>query len=275
MKKIVIPVDRLKKLYLDQHLSTFEIAQLFNCNRQTIANKLKLFDIPRHSPSKARIKYDIRKDFNGSLEEKAYLLSFRLGDLNVYKPFYQTSETIVIRCHTTNIVQVNLIEELFNNYGRITTSKGKHGYTINCYLNMSFDFLLPKSDFVEEWIGKSQSTSLAFIAGYIDAEGTFQINQGRGRFVLSVCDKNILYWIHNRLIEYNIKSIYKRVSEKGTKSIGKYVFSNDVWRININESNSLFEFIKMIIPFLKHEKRVADMQIVGANIINRKKRGTI
>lgn len=272
---ILIPGDELKALYLDKHLSTYEIALHFNCNRQTITNKLKTFNIPRHSPSKARIKYNMRKNFNGSLEEKAYLLGFRLGDLNVYKPSYKTSETIVIRCHTTNIVQVNLMEMLFKDYGRITTSKGVHGYTINCYLNMSFDFLLPKGDFVDEWIEKSESTSLAFIAGYIDAEGTFQLNQGRGRFALSVCDKNILYWIHTRLIQYNIKSIYKKVADKGTKSIGKYNFSNDVWRININEANSLIEFIKIINPFLKHEKRIADMQVVSENIMDRKKRGTI
>lgn len=251
-----------------------EIASKYGCNRQTITNYLKKYDIPLKTKAQAQIRYTNRQSFNGSLEEKAYLIGFRLGDLNVYKPS-KYSETVVIRCHTTSFAQVILIKELFSKYGRVKTARGKYGYTINCFVDLSFDFLLHKQDSIEEWITLSPSTSLAFMAGYIDAEGTFQINQGRARFALSTCDKNILYWIHTFLISLGIKSIYKKINNKGDKSIGKYLFNFDVWRVNVNDSISISKLIFLIGPLLRHKKRLDDLGKAKYNIETRKTKAKI
>ena len=269
-----ISTRQLKNLYIQEKLSTIKIASIFHCTHSTITNKLIKAQIPLRSPSDARVKFRVRKDFRGSLEEKAYLLGFRLGDLNVYKRS-NASETLVTRCHSTSTTQVNLIKKVFQKYGKITVSEGKHGYTINCFLNLSFSFLLLKNDLIEEWIKQSQKMFLAFIGGYLDAEGTFQINQGRGRFAVSTCDKRILNDINIFLQKRGIISICKKISDKGTNSIGDYMFSNDVWRININEANSLYNFIMMIKPYIHHEKRKKDMLLVLKNIQSRKNRGTI
>lgn len=266
--KIIVSEEKLKDLYLSKRLSTYQIGQIFHCNRQTISNNLTRFGIRKHSQSQARIKYHVRRDFNGSLEEKAYLLGFRLGDLNVYKPSVN-SETIIIRCHSTAFEQRKLIQSLFKKYGRVTVSKSIYGENINCFLNISFDFLLDKKDEIPAWVLQTKQTQLAFIAGYIDAEGTFQINQGRGRFALSSCDKMILSQIHNLLKSFDIVSIYRKIANKGEKSIGRYNFSNDVWRININTLHSLNIVISLLRPFLKHEKRLRDMLIVLQNLKQR------
>jgi len=269
-----IPVDELRELYLTQNLSTYKISLLYNCNRQTISNYLTIHNIPHKTKAQAQLRYYNRNVFDGSLEDKAYLIGFRLGDLNVYKP-KGSSETIVARCHSTSIDQVILIEEIFSRYGKVKVSESDNGYTINCYLNLSFEFLLEKQDIITEWITLSDLTMWAFIAGYIDAEGCFQINQGRGRFAVTACDKNILSAIHIFLVKFGLTSIYRKVANQGEKSIGNYLFSNDVWRININEANSLCQFIHMITPYIKHRKRLKDMNIVLKNIMLRNRKGTI
>lgn len=268
MQKINIPIDQLKRLYVEQNLSTIKIADLLRCNRQTVSNYLKIHKIIPRSPSQARIRYHVRKDFNGSLVEKAYLIGFRLGDLNVYTTS-SVSETIVVRTHTTNLIQVNLLDELFKKYGKVTVSKSLYGYNINCFLNRTFNFLLTKNDAVEEWISDVQSSTMAFIAGYIDAEGCFQINQGRGRFCLAACDRNILCWIKNSLERQNINTKLTLITVKGSKSVDKYLMNNDVWRVSVNDRVSLFKLIGLLRPYLRHEKRISDMNAVLRNLESR------
>lgn len=77
-----IPKDILTRLYWRKQLSTLEIAELFNCNKETIRKRLMEFDIVRKSASIARMRYK-KYNFSGDLIEKAYLIGFRLGDLNV------------------------------------------------------------------------------------------------------------------------------------------------------------------------------------------------
>lgn len=272
--RITIPEKKLEELYLIKRLSTREIGLVFKCNRQTISNNLERLGIKKHSPAEARIRYHIRQDFNGSTEEKAYLVGFRLGDLNVYVPSSH-SETIVARCHSTTKEQRSLMESLFGKYGKVTVSSSIYGENINCFLNTSFLFLLPKEDKVPSWVYRTKATMLAFIAGYVDAEGTFQINQERGRFALSTCDKLLLEQIHTFLLKYGILSVYKKAANRGDRSIGKYKFSNDVWRININQAHSLEKFIKLVKLYIKHEKRKRDMFTVLQNIAIRKEKGSI
>ena len=269
--KVEIPKDLLTKLYIEEFKSASSIAKIFNCNRMTILARIKELQIPLKSSSIARMKY--RKfNFSEDLIEKAYLIGFRLGDLNVYQT-NANSDLIVVRCNTTTREQIELMQRMFSKYGHVTLSKGKYSTNINCYLNRSFLFLLPNAKNVPSWIEENENTAAAFIAGYIDAEGTFQINQGRGRFAMSAYDKEILYWIHQWLKKYNIVSYHKKITNKGTKSIGRYVFKEDVWRLNVNDSLSLISFINIVNTHIKHDKRKSDMFAVKNNLESRNAKG--
>jgi hypothetical protein len=272
-RKITIPKKVLEQLYLNGYKSPTTIAKLFNCNRMTIQARIRELNIPFRSPSIARMRYR-KYDFSGDLIEKAYLIGFRLGDLNVYQTS-SLSELIVARCNTTNFAQIELIKSLFSKYGTVTVSTGEYSSNINCYLNKSFLFLLNSKKIVPLWIEKNEKTVIAFIAGYVDAEGTFQINQGRGRFALATCDREILWWIHMQLKRFNILGIYKKIAEKGSRSIGNYFFKEDVWRLNINELSSLLIFINILKSYLKHEKRISDMNVVLDNLEFRKEKRSI
>lgn len=187
---INIPKELLKQLYCEQKLSSKVIARQLSCNATTICNYLRRYDLSIRDPKEAhrlqvftkfpgRILY-LKQDFNGGSPLKAYLVGFRLGDLYVTKVSQGLyCKTIQINCRTTPPVQLELFRKLFSGYGHIYECKpDKHGaLSLVCYVNRSFDFLLPKQDSVETWIQADPECSAAFAAGYIDAEGSFHLTR--------------------------------------------------------------------------------------------------
>ena len=262
----------MRELYLVKNWTPRKIGLRFNCDGVTVRNRLKELKIPFKTKSSAQTKYP-RYDFDGTEAERAYMLGFRYGDLNVYKPKGK-SETIVVRCHTTHVVQEDLFKKIFSQYGTITVSRNSRSMHMNCYLNSSFDFLLQKyNDLERTWLSKSKNRMWAFIAGYIDAEGTFGIYEGRGRFKVDAYDVLILKDTHTFLVHNGIRSIMRIIVRKGQPGNGSY-WNNDVWRINVNESNSLAVLITNLLPFLTHKKRVQDAHAVLKNVLKRQANGT-
>lgn len=273
-RKIEIDKEKLSVLYHQEMLSPYRIANVFNCSFSTITNRLKEYGIRLKTKSQAQMVYP-KQDFDGNLAEKAYLIGFRLGDLNAYKT-NPNAETIIVRCNTTSQNQIKLIKDLFGKYGHVTVCNSKDNKrNINCFLNNSFDFLLEKKDTVAYWIKKSNNASIAFAAGYIDAEGSFLIDQEKGRFKVDSYDKNIIFWLCDWLKANRIEAKILIVGRKGEKRQDGSRFNFDLWRINVNEARSLYKFIKMIIPNLRHKKRLKDAEKVLKNINKRKENRTI
>lgn len=269
--KITIPKNELVKLYIKGNQSPYSIAKLYGCSFSTITNRIREYGIPFKSHSVARIKYK-KQRFRGRDEEKAYMIGFRLGDLNVYSKS-QHSEVIVVRTHTTKLDQVNVMKRLFAKYGRVTISRSRHrSFHINCFLDSSFSFLLPKEDVVREWI-KKRSTFSAFVAGYTDAEGSFGINQGKARFKIDSYDYGILLRIHTWLLDRGIPNKFWCIGRAGEMRPEGYRWNKDIWRLTINRAEAIKKFCSFIENFLLHKKRIGDMKICLRNIkIRAKKR---
>jgi hypothetical protein len=198
------------------------------------------------------------------------MIGFRIGDLNVYRPS-DKSQTIVVRCHTTQIDQINVIESLFEGFGGITTSLNSGHYHINCFLNNSFDFLLSKKVDAWRWLTKNDELVVCFIAGYVDAEANFILNQGRARFKIDSYDVEILTFMSKWLISKGIMTRFRRIYKKGDIWNGKFPLNKDLWRLNINDMVSLLKFIVMLLPFIRHKKRASDMKMCLKNIEKRQK----
>lgn len=269
MPRLKIPVgkEELETLYLKKFLALDKIASHFNCNRETIRNRLKDFGIPKKSSSAARMRYK-KFNFSGDKTEKAYLIGFRLGDLNVYRTS-KDSELIVARCNTTQSVQIQLMRQLFDKYGKVTISKGHYSTNINCYLNTSFDFLLPKYTNVSPLIGEDNEAGAAFIAGYTDAEGNFLLNQAKARFKIDSYDVEILEWITNWLKNQGVRVKFRQIGKEGGLRSNGTRFKHDLWRLNVNETMSLLKFIRMIKSFSKHPNRLRHMEVCEENIKKR------
>lgn len=271
--KILIPEAELRHLYEDERLSPAKIAQKFNCTSITIRSRLIEAGIPLKTKSAAQTKYP-KYDFDGTDLEKAYILGFRYGDLNVYQPA-GASETIVVRSHSTHLVQGDLFKRLFERYGTITVHANERSTQMNCYLNSSFSFLLNKYPReMRSWLSSNEAFLWAFAAGYSDAEGTFGLNQGKGRYKIDSYDFEILSDIHSLLARNDIRTTFRVIAKKGENDYG-WIWKEDLWRLSVNEAGSLERLISNLKPFSLHKKRVKDANMVLQNIATRRHNGTI
>lgn len=271
---ISISQKKLKELYVDKQLSSYEIGKKFRCSDATIRNKLRDAGIELRSGGRKKFKYK-KVSFDGNDVTKAYMFGFRIGDLNVYRPS-DNSRIVVVRCHTTIFNQIRVMRELFGKYGKARLSKTKSGsYYVNVYLDRSFDFLMDKSA-IPDWIREGDSAvKWAFIAGYVDAEGSFKINQRRGRFKMDTYDHFILKWINDFLQNEKINGKFRQLCKEGEFKYAAYRWKKDLWRLDVNAAPDLERFINGMMPYLLHKDRVKDANIVLENINERRKRGTI
>jgi hypothetical protein len=271
--KIHIPKRELERLYIRKRLSPATIGARYGCTSITVRNRLIEAGIPLKTKSVAQNKY-AKRDFDGSDTAKAYMLGFKYGDLNVYMPT-GGSQTVIARCHTTQGAQEKVFIRIFDRYGTITASRNSRSVHLNCYLNTSFKFLMGKYPAaMRRWLSSSETLLWAFAAGYIDAEGAFGLNQGKGRFKIDAYDRAILADIHRLFLRAGIRSKFRVIAKKGENDYG-WIWKQDVWRVSVNEAQSLEKLVRFLKPLLLHEKRIADARIVKRNILERRKHGTI
>lgn len=248
----------LEKLYLIQGLSSRKIAKIYKCAYSYVDSKTRKYGFPIKTLAGAHIKTN-RKTFSGDLRDKAYLVGFRIGDLRVRK-MYKNSETICIDCASTKPKQIELIRDLFEKYGHIWISKptklGK--IQIEAHLDLSFSFLLPKFKEFPLWAIKHREAFLHILAGFIDAEGCFYINnRNQAGFSVGNYNKVILDQINNYLIkQYGYKTRLILGVRKGYTGKDGYPHRADYWMLSITKKKDLQSFTNLIMSYLKHEDRI-------------------
>lgn len=270
--RIDVPKDELIKLYYGQKKSKYELARVFGCSCTTILQRMREYNLENLPRSVIQTKY-FKKDFSGTETDKAYMIGFRLGDLNVYQP-HKKSSIIVVRCHTTQTVQVTVMQRLFEKYGKVYVSHNKKtgSYHINCYLNMSFAFLLPKSPQAPSWIVSDHRFEAAFAAGYIDAEANIGVYDGRARLKIDSYDRGIIFWFFNWMQRNKIHCPQPiRIGKKNQvyHATKGYKYNKDLWRIRVSDVDALEVLFLHIMPHIKHEKRKHDIEKCLNNIYTR------
>jgi len=267
LRRINLTKDKLKSLYIDKKLPLNKIAEIYKCCPPVILDKMRKYGIPRRTISETSTRH-LKKDFNGNSVEKSYLIGFRLGDLRVRKDH----NLIGIGCGTTKLVQIQLIRALFSPYGPIwITKKDKNGALhIDCSLNPSFRFLLPKHNSIPKWILRNKKNFFCFLAGYTDAEGNIMISQGRARFRIRSYDKRILKDIHGKLRKLGIKSLFGLDKKAGIDKRG-VIRREDCWKVIVNERESLSKLFRFLKHLIKHKKRENDLLKAEKNVILRLK----
>ena len=261
-----IQKDKLRDYYFSQKLSVHKLAKIYNCSPKTISNRLKHYGFKARPFGRTFVihhKYP-KKDFSGNLIEKAYLIGFRLGDLYIYKP-NKGGETVMATCGSAKSCQIKLIKNLFKDYGHIWIGKPdlkRNGWRkIECSLNPSFNFLLKKEDKIERWILRNKKYFLAFLAGYIDAEGSFGVYYDRPQFHIATNDKNILVQIHQKLEKLGISCPKVRVKKflYGDKMVTNHR------ELKTYRIKSLLKLYSLVYSHLKHEKRKRDSKKVKSS----------
>ena len=270
-KKIFnISKKELEKLYLKDKLSCSKIAKIYGFNSVTVFEKLKKYSIKTRNYLESSIKYS-KKVFDGGDELKAYMIGFRLGDLNVKS--LNKDSTVVIKSSTTKEDQVNLIRGVYGKYGHFWVKKYGETFSIMTFLDKSFNFLVKKEDDIDDWILQRDDFFFAFLAGYVDAEGNIVVSQNRARFRIRTYDKNILLQIHEKLSELEINSKFGVVSKKGLYKTKKQ--NKDCYGVFVNSKDDLLRLLRLIKPYMKHGKRLKDLALAEKNILERNKKQTI
>ena|SRR5579859_327657 len=258
--------SEMRRLYLDEGLSLSAIAARNGCALTTIWRRLQAAGVAcREGGSEPKYAWT---DFSGDVVEKAYLIGFRLGDLNVEVE----GSTIVVKCTSTRSEQIVLFRQLFEPYGHVYTDEAtlarrkRQSIGMSARLNMTFDFLLPKQDAVPEWVLANNSSFFAFFAGYIDAEGYFRTylvrNQPKPLACLEIrsYDAVLLTQLRNGLCERGIACAPARVRVQAGYTNRAGVRSNrDLWGLGVHRKDSLRHLFTMIEPHLKHARRRRDM----------------
>lgn len=266
-KSINISKKTLIDLYYNEKLTQKQIAKNFgNQSAEGIRRLMKIYNLKPRNYSETNTKYP-KFNFGGNLNEKAYLIGFRLGDLNIYK----VHELIQARCSSTIKEQADLFTNLFNNYGFVNITVAKRGtLEMIILLNQSFRFLVPKEDQIEKWILKDNEYFLSFLAGYVDAEGSYYMRKSRykksrigwGVFEVQTYDKNIIYTISRKLQSLGIMGTFshpkRRIRQNG-----------EMWRLTIVKKQPLWNFIKLIEPYHKHKNKLIKLKEVKNNLILR------
>lgn len=256
-KRVSVSREDIQRLYFEEGLPLSKIAITLSISEPTLRSRFRSYGFKSRPRGSWAVKHQ-KRDFSGVETEKAYLLGFRAGDLNVYRP-KGNSNIIIARTNTTRIEQIDLMNRIFGHYGGVVSAGKGLAKNINCYLNDSFSFLLPKPYFPEEWITNNMGNALAFIAGYVDAEGAFVLNQGKARFQVDAYDFEILSWLHNWLLEHDINSKFRLLAKAGEAKFGNPNWKCDLWRLNINDAHSLLRFSRWMASFSLHMKRFNDI----------------
>lgn len=277
--KIVIHKKELKRLYSKEKLSSTQIAKKFKCSPGLVRNRLREYKIPLRSIQEALSLSNIpkypRHNFSGDLEEKAYLIGFRRGDLHAHQA---RSRTIVVSMSSSRKAQLKLFKNLFLKYGHIWKGRtkapdGTWETTVCCYLNNTFKFIIEKKDLIESWILRNRKYFAAFLAGYTDAEGSLCLCGGNGVVYVGSQDKTILHQIRKKLIELGILCRPPQIKrKKGTRDIRGTISNENIWGLWIHRKNAILKLIDLINPYLKHADKRRGMEIVKNNILERNKK---
>jgi len=259
--------NKLENLYLKKRISCSQIAKKKGFTTTVVWNKLKKYSIKTRDYLEANIKYP-KKIFDGDNELKAYMIGFRLGDLNVES--IRNESTVIVKSSTTKECQVRLIKEVYGGYGHFWIKKYGDVFSTMTFLDKSFNFLVKKEDNIADWIREKNKLFIAFLGGYTDAEGCISISQGRARFRIRSYDKNILSQIHIKLNSLGINTKFGLASKKGVHSGAKH--NQDCWGVFVYTKNDLLNLFSLIKPHMKHEKRLSDIILAENNILERNKK---
>jgi len=261
--KLNLTDDELRALYISKKMSTWKIADLLGCGRSTIHRKLAKMGLTRDI-STAHIKY-ARRHFSGDRSEMAYMLGFAIGDLRVRK-IGRNSKTIKIDCGSTKKDQINLIRKLFSKYGHVwvgaPTGLGKT--QIEAFLDDSFLFLLNGRDNVA-WALEGDAFA-PFLAGFTDAEGSVFISNGKAAYSLGNYDHELLELIKTGLEKRSVSSIHLYKAGKKYPVAGGYKQRSIYWHIKINGKEQLLKLFSMLLPHMRHKKRIDDIKKALRNI---------
>jgi predicted DNA-binding protein (UPF0251 family) len=259
-----LPLDDAIRLYVDEGWSAKKIAAKFGITAPTVSKHLRNAGIQLRGPTASKQPRG-RIPCPRSVVLRSYMLGFVWGDFNVRR-YSPASQTISVVASTTHLEQIRAFEDTFGGFGRIYVWRQS---ALRASLDMSFEFLFDKYGWeVPAWVRGTESQA-SFAAGYVDAEGSFGVYEGRARFKLDAYDVSVLHWFHEWCRGIGVESRLRLVQEKGTRRPDGTVFPRDLWRVNVNAGQSILRLIATLEPYLRHGRRIDGAARARDSVIER------
>lgn len=208
-----------------------------------------------------RRKYE-RRPFDGTDEDRAYLLGLRHGDLSVSEPW---KGVVRVSTSTTHPAMAELFTELFGRYGhvyqhaRFKNDTGSYEWNLSVIVDETFGFLVGDRG--------AQRASLngvlniqSYLAGVLDAEGSIGIFENARHVALIISiyntDLSLLGFVKGSLLtsHYHVLGPYLDKRKGTITSKYKIARKKDYWRVAV----AVFEDCQALLrslPLRHPEKR--------------------
>lgn len=231
--------------------------------------------VPRRPFEEARLKgirekrrkYE-RKPFDGTDEDRAYLLGLRHGDLSVSRPW---KGVVRVSTSTTHPAMVELFRSQFGGHGhvyqyaRYKKDTETYEWNVQIILDESFSFLLQGFSEVRSWVAESESRVLAYLSGFLDAEGSILVTRNtKGGIVVFVDyfneNKVLLEWIVGRAKDLGLGTSLRINKPIGRGTTGFQLnHNNEYWQLSIFSTHGILGFIQKLAP--RHPEKIARREL--------------
>lgn len=269
-RKVTLTLEELRNMYWAQRMNTRQIAEKYGVWPEAVRHWMVKYGIPRRNRYEATIKYP-RKPFSGDEYEKAYLLGLRAGDIHARK---RATNTVGVNVSTTSPAMIELFETTFRGYGFVKKYPAKgplvYEWYVYCDLDRSFEFLIEKP--VE--VSKNNGGFYAFLAGYVDSEGTwtfsYQNDRLRLHFWIKSQDIKLLNEIKKKLENDGFHPSGPHLRVKGGTSTsrltsnGKILVTNskDYFQLDLCKRDEIVRLAKKLVLFSRHKEKMGRMRLV-------------
>jgi hypothetical protein len=261
----------LEYLHIEKGLSLGDIAKLIGNKTsgytswlsKQLGVKARPFEEARLKGIKEKRRKYERKPFDGTDEDRAYLLGLRHGDLSISRPW---KGVVRVSTSTTHPAMVQLFRTLFEPYGhvyqyaRYKKDTRTYEWNIQVIVDDCFSFLFQSFEESKEWVAMSQSRIIAYLSGFLDAEGSILVTRSnRGYAVVFVDyfneDKSILDWISATATNLGLGVSLRINKPIGRGTTGFHLNHNkEYWQLSIFKTYGIIEFVGRLRP--RHPEKI-------------------
>ena len=267
-----LPKETLRQLYAE--MSAPEIGEICGCSKYSVYSLMEKYGIERRTQAQAKLMNSRRKPCDLTFDEKVYFKGITIGDLTVYLP-RKSSSTLIVSCHSTKQEMIDLVRHLFNPYGACNIWQDSRQIYIRCLLDAESWWWLyeawEKKAFEEEDL-KDVHRFFKAAAGYLDAEGSFGVYDGKARFQLASQDVEVIFQLYYSFRRQGIEFPEPRVTMPAGFVHGYGgVNRKDMWRLSTANKAALCKLIVKVGPLLRLPKRISDVKAAATNLLEREK----
>ncbi|MDA4122241.1 MAG: hypothetical protein OK456_03560, partial [Thaumarchaeota archaeon] len=202
-----------------------------------------------------------RTPFDGTEEDRAYMLGFKNGDITAL----QVSGTaVMVSSTTTHPAFAELFNQLFQKYSHVYQypmfEEGKgYKWKLAARLENSFRFILTSAENASQQFTSSRSLFMSWLAGLIDSDGNFHVFQDHGDARVSLVVYSSNFKLLENIIEESLSIGYEFGGPYRTHQAGYITpygirYAKDHGQIDLQQTESAQRLL-MELPIRHREKQ--------------------